>query len=118
MICPCCDHDKIAILENRGGRRRRECKRCFHRWTTYEVSAQRLERLERLEEAVAKALDLELETPPPRASDQGQRLPSVSAEVIGRLNAERRAREKQQADQKRRQRLQKAYDEERKARGW
>ena len=58
MICPVCTHDEIAILETREGRRRRECKRCCHRWTTYEISAQRLDKLERLEQAVAQALEL------------------------------------------------------------
>lgn len=47
--CPVCHHDETPIVEHRGNRRRRECKLCHHRWTTYEISAKRLELLETLE---------------------------------------------------------------------
>jgi len=43
------------MLEKRGDRRRRRCKRCGHRWTTYEVTEAELERLRAVE---AKARDL------------------------------------------------------------
>lgn len=56
MHCPVCNHDQITLLETRGERRRRECGRCFHRWTTYEVPAERLARLEQLEQAVTAVL--------------------------------------------------------------
>lgn len=42
MQCPCCQHTSSRVLESRsteGGssvRRRRECIKCKHRFTTYE----------------------------------------------------------------------------------
>lgn len=57
MNCPACDHDDIRILETRDDRRRRECRRCLNRWTTYEVRAEDLERLQRLEYAVKQVLE-------------------------------------------------------------
>ena len=39
-----CEHDKSRVLETRIVRghvwRRRECKDCAHRWSTYEVPAE------------------------------------------------------------------------------
>ncbi len=58
--CEVCHHDESAIVERRGNRRRRECRRCHHRWTTYEVPAERLERLEAIEQhaaALAEAMN-------------------------------------------------------------
>jgi transcriptional regulator NrdR family protein len=51
--CPACNGAENAVLEVREERRRRECTTCRHRWTTYEVPAERLERLERLEQHAA-----------------------------------------------------------------
>ena len=56
MPCPICTHPEVKLLETRDARRRRECPRCFHRWTTYEIPAERLAALERLEQAVTQAL--------------------------------------------------------------
>jgi transcriptional regulator NrdR family protein len=56
--CPICSGES-AIVERRGTRRRRECGVCHHRWTTYEISAERLERLEKIEQyatAIAQAI--------------------------------------------------------------
>jgi transcriptional regulator NrdR family protein len=55
--CPVCNHDENDILEVRGDRRRRACRKCPHRWTTFEVAKERLERLERLERAVTDAME-------------------------------------------------------------
>jgi transcriptional regulator NrdR family protein len=48
--CRVCHNEESLVVECRGTRRRRECTRCRHRWTTYEISAERLEQLEKLEE--------------------------------------------------------------------
>jgi len=53
MNCPICNGAESAVLEVRDGRRRRECTMCHHRFTTYEVPAERLEKLERLEQHAA-----------------------------------------------------------------
>lgn len=55
MSCPICKNDECEVLEKRQDRRRRRCKRCGHRFTTYEVSEAELERLRAVE---AKARDL------------------------------------------------------------
>jgi transcriptional regulator NrdR family protein len=55
-----CNGAQNAVLEVREERRRRECTACRHRWTTFEVPAERLELLERLEgHAAAIAQELE-----------------------------------------------------------
>jgi len=51
--CRACHNEESLVLEVRGIRRRRECIRCHHRWTTYEISAERLEQLEKLEQHAA-----------------------------------------------------------------
>jgi transcriptional regulator NrdR family protein len=59
QTCPVCNHDAHTVIERRGARRRRECGLCHYRWTTYEIPAQRLERLEKIEQhatAIAEAL--------------------------------------------------------------
>lgn len=48
--CPICHHDEVPIVESRGTRRRRECGACHHRYTTYEVTAERLAQLEAIEQ--------------------------------------------------------------------
>ena len=53
MICEACNGAENTVLEVRGDRRRRECTTCRHRWTTFEISAERLERLQRIEELAA-----------------------------------------------------------------
>ncbi len=48
MICPNCGHSDTSVLDSRvtrGGkeiRRRRECKKCSHRFTTYERPEERI----------------------------------------------------------------------------
>ena len=39
-------------------RRRRECERCHHRWTTYEVSRDLVEELKTLKQALAPVAQL------------------------------------------------------------
>jgi transcriptional regulator NrdR family protein len=55
--CPVCNHREAPIVEHRGIRRRRECGECRHRWTTYEISAARLEFLETLEQHASAMAD-------------------------------------------------------------
>ena len=58
--CPVCSHGTSTVVERRGARRRRECGLCHHRWTTYEISAERLEKLEKIEQhaaAIAEAMN-------------------------------------------------------------
>lgn len=55
--CTTCGSTESLIIEVRGTRRRRQCTRCPHRWTTFEVPKERLERLERLERAVTDAME-------------------------------------------------------------
>lgn len=57
QACPVCHDDRNAIVEHRGTRRRRECSQCRHRWTTYEVPAERLEQLETIEQHAAAIAD-------------------------------------------------------------
>jgi transcriptional regulator NrdR family protein len=61
--CPVCNHDENKIVEHRGSRRRRECGQCFHRWTTYEVPAERLEQLETIEQHAAAIADVMADHP-------------------------------------------------------
>lgn len=51
--CRVCTNEENVVVECRGARRRRECTRCHARWTTYEISAERLEQLEKLEQHAA-----------------------------------------------------------------
>jgi transcriptional repressor NrdR len=42
LECPSCQSEKHAVVDSRNVdfqsiRRRRECGRCHHRWTTYEI---------------------------------------------------------------------------------
>ena len=41
MVCPECNKDDIKVVDSRDSlktiRRRRACKSCGHRWTTYEI---------------------------------------------------------------------------------
>lgn len=55
LTCPICQHDETDVIEKRGERRRRKCKRCRHPFTTYELSEAEVERLRSVE---AKARDL------------------------------------------------------------
>lgn len=53
--CPVCHYDHTEVLEKRGDRRRRRCKRCKHPFTTYELAEAEVQRLRTVE---AKARDL------------------------------------------------------------
>lgn len=52
--CPACGSEHSHTTDTRAGsleslparRRRRECKQCAHRWTTYEISGEAYRRLE------------------------------------------------------------------------
>lgn len=66
--CPSCDSADHRCLDSRPTyhhmvgfvtRRRRKCRTCSHRWTTYEVEARKLEDALRLSNAVRRALDAE-----------------------------------------------------------
>lgn len=64
--CPVCDHPETLIVEHRGIRRRRECQQCHHRWTTYEISAARLDELEAIERhaaAIAEVMSDRIKVP-------------------------------------------------------
>jgi transcriptional regulator NrdR family protein len=54
--CPLCHGDEVRVLRTDGDRRRRECARCRHRWTTIEVTEQELEADRRIAKAVRKAV--------------------------------------------------------------
>ena len=55
MTCPLCQHADSSVIETRqteqGIRRRRECCRCRHRWTTFEISAEQFHENERIKSA-------------------------------------------------------------------
>ena len=62
MNCPICQHADSAVIRTEPGghtiRRRRECCRCRHRWTTAETAVDRLERLEQIERALVPVAGL------------------------------------------------------------
>ena len=62
MNCPICDHTESAVIrtEPAGGtiRRRRECCRCKHRWTTYESSTDAAAELAKLKSALVPVAEL------------------------------------------------------------
>lgn len=49
MNCPNCQHKLAKVIDSRADpllvRRRRQCFSCNHRWTTYEMDRQTIERL-------------------------------------------------------------------------
>lgn len=47
-----------AVAETRGARRRRECSACAWRWSTYEVTSERLRELEAAEARLKSLSDL------------------------------------------------------------
>lgn len=55
MTCPVCQGGDSRIMETRqterGTRRRRECCRCRHRWTTFEISEAAFCEVERIKVA-------------------------------------------------------------------
>jgi len=59
LACPLCRHYHSRVLETEaGGRRRRKCSDCGHRWTTYEVDKLELERLRTIERKLHEATEL------------------------------------------------------------
>lgn len=52
MICPSCGHEKDAVIDSRCSkgitRRRRQCKQCFFRHTTYELTSEALEKMNKM----------------------------------------------------------------------
>lgn len=57
MNCPLCGSDsKVWNSRQRDGNvwRRRECLKCRHRWTTYEITERAFKRVERVEAIVAE----------------------------------------------------------------
>lgn len=62
-ICPSCRGTKIAVIDSRPGsaaqnapiRRRRKCKACEHRWTTYEVAEESIKAMHELAERLRVA---------------------------------------------------------------
>lgn len=57
MNCPLCSADsKVFNSRPIEGAvwRRRECLKCRHRWTTYEITERRIKRVERVEAIVAE----------------------------------------------------------------
>lgn len=62
MNCPACQHDKTEAVDSRPSgdtvRRRRCCQKCDHRFTTYEISSEKLEELQNVttEEALRARL--------------------------------------------------------------
>lgn len=62
MKCPVCQSALNLVLRTEHStdtiRRRRECQSCRHRWTTAETTVDRLERLEKIERALAPVAEL------------------------------------------------------------
>jgi len=62
MNCPICHHADSAVIRTEPAgqtiRRRRECCRCKHRWTTYESREDAAAELARLKNALAPVAEL------------------------------------------------------------
>lgn len=62
MNCSICHHDESAVIRTEPAgetiRRRRECCRCKHRWTTYESSEDAAARLAELKSVLAPVAEL------------------------------------------------------------
>lgn len=62
-MCPNCRGTKVSVIDCRPGsvsqnapfRRRRKCKTCDHRWTTYEVAEESLKAMQVLAEQLRGA---------------------------------------------------------------
>lgn len=69
MVCPHCGHKDSAVIDSRPGemydsiRRRRECKRCSRRFTTWEIGDNQLQHFAKL-----VALQISQELPPDKIS--------------------------------------------------
>lgn len=66
--CPECQHVRVGVIDSRYSdahdaiRRRRECPKCKHRWTTYEITAADLNRINERWNMVERLRDSFLET--------------------------------------------------------
>lgn len=62
MNCPICHHDENFVVrtdaEQDTIRRRRQCRRCGHRWTTYETAADVIAKFDRLKQVLAPVAEL------------------------------------------------------------
>lgn len=47
MNCPFCSHDSTSVLHTNGNIRRRQCAKCYRRWTTREVMEDEAKALDR-----------------------------------------------------------------------
>jgi len=62
MNCPVCEHTEHSVVKTEPApgtiRRRRQCLRCRHRWTTHEGMANLAEQLECLKRALAPVAEM------------------------------------------------------------
>lgn len=62
MNCPICQHTEHSVVKTKAAqltiRRRRQCSRCGHRWTTYEGMTNVFDALNRLKQALAPVAEL------------------------------------------------------------
>lgn len=62
MLCPICQHSEHSVVKTdpaeRTIRRRRQCLRCGHRWTTHEGMVDVVEELAKLKQALAPIAEL------------------------------------------------------------
>jgi transcriptional repressor NrdR len=62
MHCPICKHVESFVVKTEAEevsiRRRRQCTRCGHRWTTFESMADVCDELTRLRQALAPIAEL------------------------------------------------------------
>lgn len=60
-MCPECESKLVAVIETRSShgrvKRRRECKDCLRRWTTYEITAEEFDNFERWLLIFGRSLD-------------------------------------------------------------
>ncbi len=86
MICPTCGHDKDAVIDSRCSkgitRRRRACKLCSTRYTTYELTSDALEQLNNAG-GVAEAIDLVFGVLDMMQDMVGQKLKAVRNQLPG-----------------------------------
>jgi transcriptional regulator NrdR family protein len=62
MNCPICQHGEHSVVKTEAAerviRRRRQCLRCGHRWTTFEGAADVSDELARLKQALGHVAEL------------------------------------------------------------
>ncbi len=57
MKCPVCHHPETRVTHSHNQVRRRECCRCKHRWRTYEVTEEEMQKITRIRETFDKLQD-------------------------------------------------------------